>query len=608
MREYVVPAVEKVTDGESLSDAVFDNAEQYPAAVSFRRKTGSGWLDVTAKEFADQVVDVARGLIAAGVNRGDRIAILSRTRFEWTLLDYAIAAVGATTVPIYHTSSDEQVSWILSDSGAVAVAVESDAHRATVESARDQLPDLRHVWQIEATGSGVTPAIERLTTDGASVATEEVARRREQVRADDLATLIYTSGTTGRPKGCEVTHRNLLAELKTARLLFHDMMNENSSLLLFLPLAHVLAKVIQCGGVYTRTTVGHLPDTSNLLEDLKTFQPTFVLSVPRVFEKVFTAAQQRAHAAGRGRIFDAAAATAEEWSRALPSPGLALRARHALFDRLVYAKLRAALGGQCIAAVSGGAPLGERLGHFFRGVGLPVYEGYGLTETSGGITVNTPREQRVGTVGRPMAGNGVRIADDGEILLRGDVLFRGYWHNPDATREAVSDGWFRSGDLGDLDDDGFLRITGRKKELIVTAAGKNVAPAILEDRLRAHPLISQCMVVGDGKPFIGALITLDPDALPGWREMHGKPAPQNPADPADLVDDPDLLAELDSAVQDANKAVSRAEAIKKFRVLPVDFTESGGELTPTLKLKRNVVAERYADEIEALYRPDAARR
>jgi long-chain acyl-CoA synthetase len=608
MREYVVPAVEKVGDGESLSDAVFDNAEQYPAAVSFRRKTGSGWMDVTAKEFADQVVDVARGLIAAGVNRGDRVAILSRTRFEWTLLDYAVAAVGATTVPIYHTSSDEQVSWILSDSAAVAVAVESDAHRAMVESVREQLPSLRHVWQIEPTDSGVIPAIERLTSDGASVPTEEVARRREQVRADDLATLIYTSGTTGRPKGCEVTHRNLLAELKTAQVLFHDLMNENSSLLLFLPLAHVLAKVIQCGGVYTRTTVGHLPDTSNLLEDLKTFQPTFVLSVPRVFEKVFTAAQQRAHAAGRGKIFDAAAATAEEWSRALPSPGLALRARHALFDRLVYAKLRAALGGKCVAAVSGGAPLGERLGHFFRGVGLPVYEGYGLTETSGGITVNTREEQRVGTVGRPMAGNGVRIADDGEILLRGDVLFRGYWHKPDATREAMSDGWFHSGDLGALDDDGFLRITGRKKELIVTAAGKNVAPAVLEDRLRAHPLISQCMVVGDGKPFIGALITLDPDALPGWRAAHGKAAPQNPADPADLVDDPDLLAEIDSAVQEANKEVSRAEAIKKFRVLPVDFTESGGELTPTLKLKRNVVAERYADEIEALYRADASRR
>jgi long-chain acyl-CoA synthetase len=386
------------------------------------------------------------------------------------------------------------------------------------------------------------------------------------------------------------------------------MMSEDNSLLLFLPLAHVLAKVIQCGGVYTRTTVGHISDTSNLLADLAAFQPTFVLSVPRVFEKVFTAAQQKAHAAGKGKIFDAAAATAEEWSRAQPSPGLLLRARHALFDRLVYGKLRAALGGRCIAAVSGGAALGERLGHFFRGIGVPVYEGYGLTETSGGATVNTPAAQRIGTVGQPLAGTGVRIEDDGEILLRGDLVFRGYWHNPEASEEATSDGWFHTGDIGELDDSGYLKITGRKKELIVTAGGKNVAPAVLEDRLRADPLISQCMVVGDGQPFIAALITLDPEALPGWREAHGKPATQDPADPSDLVEDPDLLEAIDKAVQEANKAVSHAEAIKKFRVLKVDFTEAGGELTPTLKLKRNVVTESYAADIAALYSKDDARR
>jgi len=608
MREYVVPAVDRVADGGSLSDAVFDNAERFPAAVSFRRKTGTGWVDVTAKEFAGQVTDVARGLIAAGVARGDRVAILSRTRFEWTVIDYAIAAIGGTTVPIYQTSSDEQVNWILSDSGAVAVVVELDAHRAAVDALRGQLPELRQVWQIEPTDPSVTPAVERLTADGASVPAEEVSDRREQVRADDLATLIYTSGTTGRPKGCELTHRNLLAELTTAGQVFSMMMSEENSLLLFLPLAHVLAKVIQCGGVHTRTTIGHLTDTSTLLDDLAAFQPSFVLSVPRVFEKVFTAAQQRAHASGKGKVFDAAAATAEEWSRAQPSPGLVLRARHALFDRLVYGKLRAALGGRCIAAVSGGAPLGERLGHFFRGVGVPVYEGYGLTETSGGVTVNTPDAQRVGTVGRPMAGNGVRIGDDGEILLRGDVVFRGYWHNPDATRESVVDGWFHTGDLGELDDAGYLRITGRKKELIVTAAGKNVAPAVLEDRLRADPLISQCMVVGDGQPFIAALITLDPEALPGWREAHGKPAPEDPSDPSDLVGDPDLLADVDKAVQEANKAVSHAEAIKKFRVLTVDFTEAGGELTPTLKLKRNVVAKTYAADIATLYSKDGAHR
>ncbi|HEY1973744.1 MAG TPA: long-chain fatty acid--CoA ligase [Pseudonocardia sp.] len=602
MREYQVPAVDEVTDQESLSDAVFHNAEHFPDTVSFKRKNGAGWSEVTAKQFADEVTSVARGLIASGVARGDRVSILSRTRYEWTVLDYAIVAVGATTVPIYQTSSTEQIQWILSDSGAVAVVVESDAHRAAVDGMRAELPELRHIWQIES-GTGATPAVDHLVAEGASVDPEEVAGRRAQIHADDLATLIYTSGTTGRPKGCELTHRNLLTELRTATIVFDNMMNEQSSLLLFLPLAHVLAKIIQCGGVHTRTTIGHVSDTSNLLTDLAAFRPTFVLSVPRVFEKVFNSAQQKAHASGKGAIFDAAAAAAEQWSRAQPSPGLGLRIKHALFDRLVYGKLRAALGGECIAAVSGGAPLGERLGHFFRGVGLPVYEGYGLTETSGGATVNTPKAQRIGTVGRPLAGTGVRIADDGEILLHGDLVFRGYWHNPEATAEATTEGWFHTGDLGELDDDGYLKITGRKKELIVTAGGKNVAPALLEDRLRSHPLISQCMVVGDAQPFIGALITLDPEVLPAWREQHGKPAPADPSDPTDLVTDPDLLAEIDLAVKDANQAVSNAEAIKKYRVLTVDFTEAGGELTPTLKLKRNVVNKKFASEIDALYAP-----
>ncbi|WP_028932966.1 AMP-dependent synthetase/ligase [Pseudonocardia spinosispora] len=608
MREYQVPAVDEVADDESLSDAVFDNAEKFPDTVSFRRKHGEDWSDVTAAEFAEQVTSVARGLIASGVEHGDRVSLLSRTRFEWTVLDYAIAAVGATTVPIYQTSSPDQIEWILSDSGAVAVIIESDEHRDVVHGLRDRLTSLRHVWQIEPTDGG-TPAVEHLVAEGASVDAEQVGVRRAAVRADDLATLIYTSGTTGRPKGCELTHRNLLTELKTAGVLFGDLMNESASLLLFLPLAHVLAKIIQCGGVHNRTTIGHVSDTANLLADLAAFRPTFVLSVPRVFEKVFNSAQQKAHSSGKGAIFDAAASTAEEWSRAQPSPGLVLSLKHALFDRLVYGKLRAALGGRCVAAVSGGAPLGERLGHFFRGVGLPVYEGYGLTETSGGITVNTPDAQRIGTVGRPLAGSAVRIAEeDGEILVRGDLVFRGYWHNPEATEEATSDGWFRTGDIGDLDEDGFLRITGRKKELIVTAGGKNVAPAVLEDRLRSHPLVSQCMVVGDNQPFIGALVTLDPEALPAWRTEHGKPAPGEPGDPSDLVTDPDLLAEIDLAVKDANQAVSHAEGIKKFRVLAVDFTEAGGELTPTLKLKRNVVTQTYADDIAALYDTAGARR
>jgi long-chain acyl-CoA synthetase len=600
MREYIVPAISSVDDKESLSDAVYDNAERYPDVVSFQRKTGDSWTDVTAAQFAELVTAVARGLISAGVAHGDRVAVLSRTRFEWTVIDYAIAAIGATTVPIYQTSSADQIEWILSDSGAVAVALEADDHRDVVNGLRDKLPALRHVWQIEPT-DGSTPAMDHLIAEGPGEDEAEVTARRAAVGADDPATLIYTSGTTGRPKGCELTHRNLLTELKTATQVFPDLLSEQGSLLLFLPLAHVLAKIIQCGGIYTRTTIGHVSDTKNLLPDLAAFQPTFVLSVPRVFEKVFTSAQQKAHSDGKGKIFDAAAATAEQWSRAQPSPGLVLRAKHAVFDRLVYSKLRAALGGRCTAAVSGGAALGERLGHFFRGIGVPVYEGYGLTETSGGATVNTPDAQRVGTVGRPLAGSGVRIADDGEVLLTGDLVFRGYWGNPEATAEACVDGWFHTGDIGELDDGGYLRITGRKKELIVTAGGKNVAPAPLEDRLRAHPLISQCMVVGDGRPFIAALITLDPEALPTWRAEHGKSVPEDPEAAIDLLDDPDLQAEMDAAVADANTTVSHAEGIKKYRVLPRDFTEAGGELTPTLKLKRNVVTSSYAEDIAALY-------
>jgi long-chain acyl-CoA synthetase len=427
-----------------------------------------------------------------------------------------------------------------------------------------------------------------------------VRARSAAVRADDLATLIYTSGTTGRPKGCELTHRNLVAEVKAATHLLSDLLNERGSTLLFLPLAHVFGKVIQCGALYTRTVVGHTPDVKRLLPDLASFRPTFILAVPRVFEKVFNSARQRAHDGGKGRVFDLAADTAVAWSHARDTggPGLALRLRHALFDRLVYGKLRAVVGGNVVAAVSGAAPLGERLGHFFRGVGLPVLEGYGLTETTAGVTLNALDSQRIGTVGRPVPGHSVRIADDGEVLVKGPIVFRGYWKNEAATAEALEDGWFHTGDIGELDDAGFLQITGRKKELIVTAGGKNVAPAVLEDRLRAHPLISQCMVVGDGQPFIGALVTIDSEALPGWLERSGKPAGTAIAD---LIDDPDLRTEIAQAVEDANQAVSRAEQIREFRILPVDFTEAGGEMTPTMKVKRAVVAKSFAADIASIY-------
>jgi long-chain acyl-CoA synthetase len=600
VREYSVPATVRVADEENLAGAVYDNARAHGGDVAYRRRDAAGvWGDVTAAQFADDVTAVARGLIGAGIGAGDRVALLSRTRYEWTLVDYAILAVGAVTVPIYETSSAEQIRWILSDSGAVAAVVESDKHRALLDSVRDGLENLEHVWQIEP-AAGAPGAVAEITALGSDTPAETVHTRRAGVRADDLATLIYTSGTTGRPKGCELTHRNVQSEVRTVAQVFPELLTVGGSVLLFLPLAHVFGKVIQCGATYTRTIIGHTADVSDLLGDLAVFKPTFLLAVPRVFEKVYNGARQRAHGDGKGKIFDTAADTAIAWSRAKDTggAGIGLRAKHAVFDKLVYGKLRAAVGGNVIAAVSGSAPLGDRLGHFFRGVGLPILEGYGLTETTAGITVNTLDAQRVGSVGRPVPGHAVRIADDGEILLKGPIVFKGYWKNETATKEALKDGWFHSGDIGELDDAGFLTITGRKKEIIVTAGGKNVAPAVLEDRLRAHALVSQCMVVGDAKPFIGALVTIDAEALPAWLERHGKPAGTTVAD---LVDDSDLRSEISAAVADANLAVSRAERIREFRILPVDFSESGGEMTPTMKVKRAVVAERYAADITSIY-------
>jgi long-chain acyl-CoA synthetase len=481
------------------------------------------------------------------------------------------------------------------------VIVETAAHRSVVDGVVDRLGQVRHVWQIDGPAGPDAPGVvDELTALGATVPDQQVHARRHAVRADETATIVYTSGTTGRPKGCVLTHRNLLAEVRANVGAFPEIMQPGSSLLLFLPLAHVLARALVLTCVYARLAVGHTADVANLVADLGTFRPTFVVAVPRVFEKVYNGAKQKAHGEGKGKIFDAAEATAVAYSESLDSggPGPALRLRHLLFDRLVYRRLRAALGGRCSAAVSGGAPLGERLAHFFRGVGVPVLEGYGLTETSAAACVNTQAAFRVGTVGRPVAGTSVRIADDGEILVSGGVVFQEYWNNDTATKEALDAGWFHTGDLGSLDADGFLRITGRKKEIIVTAGGKNVSPAVLEDRLRAHPLISQCMVVGDQRPFIAALLTLDEEFFPVWKAQHGKAAG---ASVADLATDPDLVAELQAAVDEANTAVSKAESIRKFRVLPADFTEANGEITPSLKLRRSVVAKAYAADIEAIY-------
>jgi long-chain acyl-CoA synthetase len=487
------------------------------------------------------------------------------------------------------------VSWILSDSGATAIIVERGEHADAVESVRDHAPDLGPVYVLD------DDAVGTLIAAGKDVPDSELEARRATLDADSLATLIYTSGTTGRPKGCELTHRNFLFEVGNGMSLLGRFMNVDGSILLFIPLAHVLARVIQVGAVKTRTVIGHTPDITNLVEDLGEFKPTFVLAVPRVFEKVFNGAKAKAEADGKGKIFDKAAQVAIDWSRAQDTggAGFGLKVQHALFDKLVYGKLRAALGGRCIGAISGGAPLGERLGHFFRGIGVTVYEGYGLTETTAAAAVNHDAGFRIGTVGRPLPGVAVAIADDGEILIRGGIVMRGYWKNEQATAEAIdAEGWFHSGDLGEIDADGFLKITGRKKEILVTAGGKNVAPAVLEDRIRAHRLISQCIVVGDQRPFIAALITLDQEALPQWLESRDKPA-GTPLE--QLRDDPDVLAEIDSAVKDANKAVSQAEAIKKFRILSSDFTEDNGLLTPSLKLKRAAVLKEYDAEVEALY-------
>ncbi|MFC0533832.1 AMP-dependent synthetase/ligase [Phytohabitans kaempferiae] len=596
MREFAVPPVVTIGDAASLTDPVWDNAEAAPDAVQFARRTSHGWVDVTCAQFRDDVVALARGLVAAGVEPGDRVALMSKTRYEWTLIDYAIWSVGGVTVPIYETSSAEQVAWILADSGATACFVETNTHALAVAGERDQLPALGEVWQIE------TGDLDALGERGASVEAAEIDRRRRAVGAGDVATIIYTSGTTGRPKGCVLTHRNIYSDIANAIPGLNNLFRPGASTLLFLPLAHSFARLIQVGVVTARARMGHTADVKNLVADLQAFRPTFVLSVPRVFEKVYNTAKQRAHGDGKGKIFDRAEAVAIAYSEGLDRPGgpsLAVKLQHALFDRLVYGKLRAALGGQCTDAISGGAPLGARLAHFFRGVGVTVYEGYGLTETSPAVAVNLRKAIRIGTVGRPLPGVTIRIADDGEILINGAVVFERYWNNDEATAEVLdSDGWFHSGDLGELDADGYLTITGRKKEIIVTAGGKNVAPALLEDRLRAHPLISQTLVVGDRQPFIAALVTIDEEAWPKWRASAGYPETDTVAD---RRDDEKLRAEVQKAVDEANKAVSHAEAIKVFRILPRDFTEATGELTPSLKVKRGVVHKTYADEISAIY-------
>ncbi|GAA1745147.1 long-chain fatty acid--CoA ligase [Nonomuraea bangladeshensis] len=596
MRTHAAPAPTTVAPDTQLADMVFADDRMNSDLVLFQRRSAGGWRPVTARQFAADVRSLAAGFLAAGIRPGDRVALLAATSYEWTLLDYALWTVAALPVPIYETSSAEQVRWVLEDAGPAAVVVERETHRRLVEDVAEGLSRPPRVWQIDGGG------LDRLREGGQDVDDAQLRERRRLVSADDLATIIYTSGTTGRPKGCMLSHGNLLHEARAAIDSLERIFGQNASTLLFLPLAHVFARVIQVACVERGVCLAHNADRGRLTEDLAALRPSFLLAVPRVFERVYNVAQQRAHAQGKGRIFDWAERTAVAYSQALDDgrPGRRLRLAHRLCDRLVYRRLRAALGGRVGYAISGGAPLGVRLGHFFRGAGVTVLEGYGLTETSAAATVNLPHAMKIGTVGPPLPEVDIRIADDGEILIRGPIVFRGYWRNEQVTRESLTaDGWLRTGDVGALDEDGFLTISGRKKEIIVTAGGKNLAPEPLEDRLRTHPLISQVVVVGDRRPYTAALITLDAGALASWKRAAGRPGQ---AGPAELRDDPDLLARLQTAVDEANTMVSRAESIRRFRILPVDLTEQNGYLTPTLKVKRALVHKDFAADIEELYR------
>lgn len=594
--EFSVAAIVPPPTSGSLADAVVENAKSSPSRVALSVHRGGAWVGVTAQQFLDQVKAVAKGIVASGVEPGERVAIMSRTRYDWTVADYAIWYAGATVVPIYETSSAEQVDWILSDSDAVGVFLESSRNKAVFDEVSDRVPNCSRVWIFD------DAALDTLTAAGAGVSDEELESRRATLNPESLATIIYTSGTTGRPKGCMLTHGNFMFEVDNIVQGMPELFKvPGASTLLFLPLAHVFGRIIQLGCIRSGTRLGHAPDIKNLLSDMQSFQPTFLLAVPRVFEKVYNSAQQKAAADGKGKIFDAAAQTAIDYSKALDSggAGIGLKLKHRLFDRLVYSKLRAAMGGKVAWAVSGGAPLGERLGHFFRGINVTILEGYGLTETSAATTVNRPGHIKIGTVGQPFPGASVKVAADGELMLAGAQIFKGYWKNPTATAEAIEpDGWFHSGDIGEIDDQGYVKITGRKKELIVTAGGKNVAPAVLEDRLRGNWLVSQCMVVGDAQPFIAALVTIDPESFPAWLKQTGKPEGTTIAS---MINDPDLVAVIQGAVDEANKAVSNAEAIKKFTILAEDWTEEGGQMTPSLKLKRNVVMKEFASEVDALY-------
>ncbi|MGM7671860.1 AMP-dependent synthetase/ligase [Microbacterium sp. A93] len=596
MVQFEVPAIVPADPDANITDLLVKRVESTPDLALFSVPDGGGWRNISAADFQTAVIALSKGFVAAGIQPGEKVGFLARTTYDWTLVDFALFYAGAVMVPIYETSSPAQIQWIMEDSGAIALMIESADHFAKLDEVRGDLPLIREVWQLHL------GAIDSLTAAGIGVEDAEIERRRNLAVGSDIATLIYTSGSTGRPKGCVLTHSNFVELCRnSARALSAVVENPGASTLLFITTAHIFARFISHLNIHAGVRTGHQPDTKQLLPALGSFKPTFLLAVPRVFEKVYNSAEQKAEAGGKGKIFRAAAATAIEHSRLLEEGKkipFGMKIKFVLFDKLVYSKLRAAMGGNIAYAVSGSAPLGPRLGHFFHSLGVVILEGYGLTETTAPATVNLADKSKIGSVGPALPGVGVRLADDGEIEVRGINVFKEYWNNPEATAESFRDGWFRTGDIGSFDSEGFLTVTGRKKEIIVTAGGKNVAPAALEDPIRANPIISQVVVVGDKKPFISALITLDPEMLPTWLGNNGLATDMSLAEASK---NDAIRAEVQRAVDVANGKVSRAESIRKFTILDSEWTEDSGHLTPKMSIKRNVIMSDFADEVTAIY-------
>ncbi len=596
MRSYELPSLVETAANENITDLLLNRVRKTPNIPLFAiEKTPGVWTDVSAKDFHEQVKELAKGFIASGIRPGDAVGIMSRTRYEWALVDFALWFAGAVSVPIYETSAPAQIEWVLSDSDAVALIIESSEHQKRFESIKAMVPSVKKVWKLE------DDSLVKLVSEGKNVTDDQLEKARASLTLDSLATIIYTSGTTGKPKGCELLHRGFVDLSKNAMLELPEVVKEGTATVLFLPLAHVYARFISILCVHAGIKVGHQPDTTNVAAAMQSFHPDFLLAVPRVFEKVYNSAEQKAEAGGKGKIFRKAVQVAIDYSRGLDKkggPSLLLKVEHKLFDILVYKKLRAAMGGKVKYAVSGGAPLGERLGHFFRSIGLTVLEGYGLTETSAPAMIGRATDAKIGKVGRVLPGCAVKIADDGEILLKGSNVLRGYWKNPEATKATMEGEWFKTGDIGELDDEGFITITGRKKELIVTAGGKNVAPTALEDPLRASPIIGQAVVIGDQRPFVAALLSLDPEMMPVWLANNGQPSDLTLSQAAK---NPRVIQELQKAVDEVNATVSNAEAIKKFEVIESELSEKSGHLTPSLKIKREAVTRDFAPIIEQIY-------